>query len=59
MEYSIKLNLQKTPWEYHGKLAGLKLLNDSLGTDKSLVTFDLSFRKDWKEIVSSEKKCLR
>ena len=59
MEYSLKLNLQNIPCKYHGKLAGLKLLNDSLGNDKSLVTCDLSFRKDWKEIVSSEKKCLR
>ena len=49
------LNLQKIPWEYHRKLAGLKLLNDSLGTDESLVTSNLSFRKEWKEIECSEK----
>ena len=55
MEYSLKLNLQKIPCEYHGKLAGLKLLNGSLGPNKSLATSDLSFRKDCKEIESSEK----
>ena len=48
-------NLQKIQWEYHGKLASLKLLNCSLGPDKSLKTSDLGFRKDCKEIESSKK----
>ena len=55
MEYSIKLNLQKISWENHGRLAGLQLLNDSLSSDDSLATSNLSFRKDLKEIESSEK----